>query len=86
MIDCIYPSNKNSKTKPSGNRNCKDHQMIIKSKILPDIREGVTGSHQFHGKIKFESGSVTFMSIKKKRPHCVTSPEPQIRFFLNYKH
>lgn len=67
MIDCIYPSNKNSKTKPSGNRNCKDHQMIIKSKILPDIREGVTEGHQFHGKIKFESGSVTFMSIKKKK-------------------
>lgn len=40
--------------------------MIIKSKILPDIRGGVTEGHQFYGKIKFESGSVTFMFIKKK--------------------
>lgn len=67
MTDCIYPSNKNSKTKTSGDGNCKDHQMIIKSKILPDIKEGVTEGHQFYGKIKFESGSVTFMSIFKKK-------------------
>lgn len=80
MIDCIYPSNKNIKTKTSGNGNCKDHQMIIKSKILQDIKGGVTEGHQFHGQIKFESGSVTFMSIKK-RPRCVTSPELADLFF-----
>lgn len=80
MIDCIYPYNKNIKTKTSGNGNCKDHQMIIKSKILQDIKGGVIEGHQFHGQIKFESGSVTFMSIKK-RPHYVTSPELADPFF-----
>lgn len=58
----IYQSNQNNfKATTNRNGSCKDHQMIMKSKILQCIKEAVAEGPQFNEKINAESGPIIFI-------------------------